>query len=142
MSFSYRSQNFLSPHDLITEARFKVQASHRGEIQERIQTMLNTRKAAQPIDKPSCGSVFKNPDPENNIHAWKVIADCGFRGKSRGGAQVSEMHTNFIINNGGAKASDVRALIADIQQEAQNRFGIKLEEEVKIIPYNGICFVD
>lgn len=140
--YAYRTQKYLAPHDIVLEATFRVQPASRGEIQERITSMLTTRKAAQPIDKPSCGSVFKNPDPEKNIYAWKVVADCGFRGKIRGGAQVSEMHTNFIVNNGGAKSSDVRGLIEDIKGESKIRFGIQLEEEVKIIPYNGTCFVN
>jgi UDP-N-acetylmuramate dehydrogenase len=69
---------------------------------------LAKRKQSQPIDKPSCGSVFKNPAGHS---AWKLISEAGLRGKRCGGAQISEMHANFIVNNGGAKASDVKTLI-------------------------------
>lgn len=137
IQYSYRTQRYLGPHELVLEGRFRAQPGDPKEIQARIQQMLAARKASQPIDKPSCGSVFKNPDPQKNIHAWQLISQAGLRGHRIGGAQISEMHCNFIVNLGGAKASDVRALIELAKAEVKNRFGILLEEEVKLVLHKG-----
>ena len=136
MSYSYRCQHFLSPQEIILEGRFKVTEENPQVLQTRISKMLSDRKATQPLDKPSCGSVFKNPDPAKGLWAWKLIADAGLRGERRGQAQISEVHTNFIINLGGAKSSDVKELIKLAKETVQNRFGVLLEEEVKIVPYS------
>jgi UDP-N-acetylmuramate dehydrogenase len=88
---------------------------------------LARRKATQPIDYPSCGSVFKNPEGHR---AWQIIDQLGLRGHRIGDAQFSEKHSNFIINHGGAKAADVRALIELARTRAQAEFGVTLEEEV------------
>ena len=135
--YSYRTQRYLAPHELVLEGLLCVQPGDPKDIQTRIQQMLAARKASQPIDKPSCGSVFKNPDPGKNVHAWQLISQAGLRGHRIGGAQISEMHCNFIINLGEAKASDVRTLIELAKTEVKNRFGILLEEEVKLVPHKG-----
>jgi len=87
------------------------------------------KKAKQPIQFPNLGSIFKNPE---GIGAWKVIAECGLRGKTVGGAQISELHTNFIINIGGAKFSDMMTLIEEIKEKVKEKFNIELEEEIII----------
>ncbi|MEW6056725.1 MAG: UDP-N-acetylmuramate dehydrogenase [Bdellovibrionota bacterium] len=135
--YEYRSQHFLSAHEIITGGTFTCAQSTPERVQAEIQALLALRKKSQPIDKPSCGSVFKNPDPAKGLHAWKLIADTGLRGHRIGAAQISELHTNFIINLGGAKAKDVLGLISLAKNKVKDAFGISLEEEVRIIPRTG-----
>ncbi|MBI3544049.1 MAG: UDP-N-acetylmuramate dehydrogenase [Deltaproteobacteria bacterium] len=137
LSYGYRSQRFLGPHELIVGGKLRGTRSEPKKVQDEVQALLAARKKAQPIDKPSCGSVFKNPDPAKGVHAWKVVADVGLRGHRIGGAQVSELHTNFIVNLGGATASDVRALIDEAKARAKDRLGVTLEEEVQIVAHDG-----
>lgn len=135
LSFTYRSQKFLDPHEIILSAIFEIEIGEPLEVQKEIQSLLERRKKAQPIDKPSCGSVFKNPAPNQN--AWKLISDAGLRGHRIGDAQISEMHTNFIVNNGNARSKDVRSLIELAKRTVAEKFGVMLQEEVKIVPMNG-----
>ena len=87
------------------------------------------RLASQPLDRPCAGSVFRNPE---TIPAWKIVDELGLRGFTLGGAQVSEKHSNFIINaSGQAKAEDVKQLIAYIQEQAKEKFEIELITEVE-----------
>ncbi|MCL2026479.1 MAG: hypothetical protein FWG92_06710, partial [Leptospirales bacterium] len=83
-----------------------------------------------PLEYPSAGSVFKNPE---SAPAWKLVAEAGFKGRGVGGAMVSEKHSNFIVNIGGAKPSDIRALIELIQDAVMKKFSVVLEPEIKII---------
>ena len=92
--------------------------------------MLNKRKISQPLGKPSCGSVFRNP--EGNFAA-KLIQDSGLKGFRIGGAQISKKHANFIINDQKASAEDIERLINHIQKKIFEKFDIQLECEVKII---------
>jgi UDP-N-acetylmuramate dehydrogenase len=133
LRYEYRTQHFLNKNEIILRGRLRGRSAPPKTVQDEVQALLNKRKASQPIDKPSCGSVFKNPDPARGVHAWKVIADCGLRGFRKGNAQISELHTNFIVNLGGARASDVKALIDEAKKRAREKFGIELHEEVKIV---------
>lgn len=137
MHFEYRSQRFLQPDEMIVRATLCGYASDPRKVQNDLQALLGARSKSQPVDKPSCGSVFKNPEPSRGIHAWKIISDVGLRGHRLGNAQISELHTNFIVNLGGARASDVLALINEAKNRAKNQLGITLEEEVRIIPRDG-----
>jgi UDP-N-acetylmuramate dehydrogenase len=133
--YSYRAQHFLKAHELITGGKLEGRAADPKKVQDEIQNLLANRKRTQPIDKPSCGSVFKNPGLDKG--AWKLIEEAGLRGHRIGNAQISELHTNFIVNLGGAKAADVRALIAEAKARVKNKSGLILEEEVRIVPYDG-----
>ena len=97
-----------------------------------IDETLERRKSTQPVDYPSCGSVFKNPR-ESGLRAWQVIDRLGLRGHRIGNAQFAEKHSNFIINLGGASAADVRGLIELARRRASAELGISLEEEVKFL---------
>ena len=97
---------------------------------ERIRERLALRKAGQPLEYPSAGSVFRNPDGDN---AWRLIDAVGLKGKTEGGAQISEMHTNFIINRGDATAADVEALIEEAQRRVFEQYGIRLQKEVRLL---------
>ena len=97
---------------------------------EAIRALLARRKATQPIGQPSCGSVFRNPP---GAQAWRLIDSSGLRGHRIGGAQVSPMHANFIVNTGGAAASDVEALIELIIERVEAQHGVRLVPEVRIV---------
>ena len=84
--------------------------------------------ASQPLDKPSCGSVFRNPENEN---AWALIDGIGYRGRQVGGARVSEKHCNFILNVGNADAADYMKLVEEIQDKVFEKYGIRLETEME-----------
>ncbi|MCU0847773.1 MAG: UDP-N-acetylmuramate dehydrogenase [Spirochaetes bacterium] len=100
------------------------------KVRASIKSILEDRKNKHPLDFPSAGSVFKNPEGHSS---WKLINDAGLKGRKIGGAAVSELHTNFIINTGGATSSDIRGLIALIQETVSSKFGIDLENEIRMI---------
>jgi UDP-N-acetylmuramate dehydrogenase len=97
-----------------------------------IDETLARRKATQPLDYPSCGSVFKNPK-EAGLSAWQVIDRLGLRGHRIGDAQFAEKHSNFIVNLESARATDVRALIELAKRRAMEELGVRLEEEVMYV---------
>jgi UDP-N-acetylmuramate dehydrogenase len=88
------------------------------------------RRATQPIEQRSLGSTFKNPSGDS---AGRLIDACGLKGLRIGGAQVSPKHANFIVNLGGASADDVLALMAEMRDRVQERFGIELEPEIRVV---------
>ena len=97
---------------------------------EAIRALLARRKASQPIGQPSCGSVFRNPP---GAQAWRLIDSAGLRGERVGGAEVSPMHANFIVNTGSATAADIEALIARIVERVEAKHGVRLVPEVRIV---------
>ena len=92
--------------------------------------LAEARRSKQPLEYPSAGSTFKRPE---GYFAGKLIMDAGLRGYSVGGAQVAEKHCGFVINKGGATASDVVELIRDVQHDVDDKFGVTLEPEVKML---------
>ena len=90
---------------------------------------IDRRKATQP-EGHSCGSVFKNPKDQ---HAGRLIEACGLKGTRRGGAVISALHANFILNEGSASFDDIVWLVALCKEHVRDRFGVELEEEVRII---------
>jgi UDP-N-acetylmuramate dehydrogenase len=101
-----------------------------GASNDDIRTLLARRKATQPIGEWSCGSVFTNPPGD---HAARLIDTCGLKGFRIGGARVSEMHANFIVNDGSASAADIELLIAHVQRTVQARHGVELRPEVRMV---------
>ena len=97
---------------------------------EDIRVLLARRKATQPIGEWSCGSVFTNPPGD---HAARLIESSGLKGTRVGGARVSEMHANFIVNDGSASAADIEQLIRHVQQVVEQKHGVKLQTEVRIV---------
>ena len=100
------------------------------ESRRKVKELLSRRIATQPLGQPNAGSVFRNP-PGN--YAAKLIEGCGLKGRTIGGAIISEKHANFIVNQGGARAADIEALIELAQQSVKQKFGIELEREVRIV---------
>jgi UDP-N-acetylmuramate dehydrogenase len=131
-SFSYRHNHFLSPSDLVISAELKYFEEDPAKVKAQIDDLYQRRKQTQPVDYPSCGSVFMNPR-ESGLHAWQVVDRLGLRGHRIGNAQFAEKHSNFIINLGDAKAADVKGLIDLAKSRALSELGITLQEEVKFI---------
>lgn len=128
--FSYRSSVYKKNGCIITGARMKLKKADKAEIKAAMDDFLSRRKDKQPLEYPSAGSTFKRP---KNGFAGALIEQCNLKGKSIGGAQVSEKHAGFVINKGGATSSDVIALIDHIQKTVESQTGVLLEPEVIIL---------
>jgi len=127
---SYRRMD-LGDTVAVTGAVLKLpRCADAGKVRASIKSILEDRKKKHPLDYPSAGSVFKNPEGHSS---WKLINDAGLKGRKIGGAAVSDLHTNFIINTGGATSSDIRGLISLIQETVSSKFGIDLETEIRMI---------
>ena len=100
------------------------------KVKIKIDRYIAERKIKHPLDRPSAGSVFKNPP---GYSSWKLIDEAGLKGKMIGGAQVSELHTNFIINAGGASSLDIRCLIDHVKEIVLSKTGVLLEAEIKML---------
>jgi UDP-N-acetylmuramate dehydrogenase len=130
LKFQYRSNLFLPGEAIVWEAEWEIRLEDPAQVKATIDETLARRKATQPVDYPSCGSVFKNPAGHR---AWQIVDQLGLRGHRIGDAQFAEKHSNFIINHGGARAADVRALIELARTRAQAELGVTLEEEVMYV---------
>jgi UDP-N-acetylmuramate dehydrogenase len=129
--FSYRESVFKNKKNLIiVSCELFGEKGRIEDIKKETDACFFKKKESQPLDRPSAGSVFKNP---KDMFAAKMIDECGLKGKRIGGAMISEKHANFIVNAGGASASDVKDLIALIKREVLKKFKIELEEEIEII---------
>ncbi|MCZ8248684.1 MULTISPECIES: UDP-N-acetylmuramate dehydrogenase [unclassified Microcystis] len=137
LNYSYRSSSLQGDQRLVIEATFQLEATDNCEEIMAITTHnLRHRKSTQPYDRPSCGSVFRNPKPQ---FAGALIEGMGLKGYQIGGAQVSELHANFILNIGSAKASDILRLIRHVQEQVFDRWSLWLEPEVKVLgEFDGI----
>ncbi|MEP9376849.1 UDP-N-acetylmuramate dehydrogenase [Aquabacter sp. CN5-332] len=129
MGFTYRHCD--APEDLIfTQALFQAEPGDAAEIAAEMERITSSREATQPIKSRTGGSTFKNPDGQK---AWQLVDKAGCRGFTLGNAQVSEMHTNFLINLGGATAADIEALGEEVRRRVRETSGISLEWEIKRI---------
>lgn len=129
LHFSYRKLAFDSPA-VITSLRFRLLRSSVGRLSQVVARVQEKRRRNQPAGYPNAGSIFKNPPGE---YAGRLIETAGLKGMTKGGAQVSAEHCNFLINVGDAKASDVRDLMSVVQEEVWKRCGLWLEPEVRLI---------
>ncbi len=158
MEFSYRSSKVKSEKLIVVSAQFQLREGTPEELlsaHEKYFENITYRQDKHPLDYPNCGSVFKNisrPEEVARIlESWDdikelvnekwhgkvsmgyVIDRLGLKGREIGGAQISEKHQNFIVNKGGAKASDVKNLIVEVEEEMQESFGITPEVEIEIV---------
>jgi UDP-N-acetylmuramate dehydrogenase len=131
MKFSYRTSVLqkIKP-GIVIEAVFQLQQGEKGSIVAEMQKNKDYRKDTQPYNFPCAGSIFRNPLPN---YAGKLIEVAGLKGYSIGGAKISEMHGNFIVNAGNAKAGDVLDLIQHVKDTIYDLYEIKMETEVEII---------
>jgi UDP-N-acetylmuramate dehydrogenase len=127
--FGYRSLA-LYPAEIVVAGVFHLAPGSAAEIKGRIEGFVAHRRNFQRVSYPNAGSFFKNPA---GAQAWRLIDEAGLRGYRIGGAQVSEAHTNFLVNRGGAAAKDFLELSALIKERVKAASGITLEEEVRIV---------
>ncbi|MCI9348682.1 MAG: UDP-N-acetylmuramate dehydrogenase [Oscillibacter sp.] len=131
MAFGYRRSLLTDCPDAVAlSAEFRLPPGDPVQIREEMQRLMERRKASQPLEWPSAGSTFKRPEGH---FAGTLIEQCGLKGLSVGGAQVSEKHAGFIVNRGGASSSDIAALIRLVQERVYERTGVQLEPEVKFV---------
>lgn len=130
MEMGYRTTLPLKRGGIVLAARFALQKGDPEAIAARMKALNARRRDKQPLNFPSAGSVFKRP---KGFFAGALIEEAGLKGRTVGGAQVSDKHAGFIINIGGATARDVLQLIGEVQEAVSARFGISLETEVRVI---------
>jgi len=138
LRFAYR-QTELPEGWVIVEAVLEGPKGDAAELHARMETQLKKRDETQPTKERSAGSTFRNPagfsstgqaDDTHDLKAWKVIDDAGMRGARRGGAQMSKMHSNFMINTGGATAADLEGLGEEVRKKVYDSSGLTLEWEI------------
>jgi UDP-N-acetylenolpyruvoylglucosamine reductase len=130
LGLEYRRSG-LEPGEVVAGAEFRLTPRPLEEIKATIAEMQAQRKAAQPTNKRTFGSVFKNP--EHELTAGRMLEACGLRGHRIGGAQISPRHANFIENAGDARSADAIALMAEARRRALDEFGVELEHEVQLL---------
>ena len=138
LDFAYRHSRLQEEPLVVLSVRFRLNAGHDpADVSRRTSANLHSRTSTQPYQQPSCGSVFRNPEPHK---AGQLIEALGLKGLSIGGAQVSPIHANFIVNTGAATATEIDQLIGAVQQRIQAAHGITLHTEVKRLgPFEGIA---
>ena len=130
LDLSYRHSIVPEKGYIVLGGKLQLKKGNEQEIRERMAELAQQRREKQPLQYPSAGSTFKRPE---GYFAGKLISDAGLKGKTIGGAQVSEKHAGFIVNIGGATTKDILDLIAFCQKTVQEQFGVTLETEVKIV---------
>ncbi len=136
LRFSYRRSVFSDGQRLVLRVKLRLRPGDPAEIREKMADMAQRRKEKQPLEYPSAGSAFKRPAPLADgtpVYAAALIDQCGLKGRSVGGAQVSEKHAGFIVNQGGATFGDVLRLMEQVQETVLKQTGVALEPEVKIL---------
>ncbi|KOY78225.1 UDP-N-acetylenolpyruvoylglucosamine reductase [Apilactobacillus kunkeei] len=130
LDFGYRHSAVQDQNDIVLEATFKLSTGDKDEIQAEMDRLNELRESKQPLDLPSCGSVFKRPE---GYFAGKLIHDAGLQGYQSGGAQVSKKHAGFIVNIDNATATDYLNVIKHVQETVYAKNKVHLETEVRII---------
>ncbi len=130
LGLSYRHSN-LRHGQVVVQAELRLERRPPGEIKARVRELNAQRKAAQPTNKRTFGSVFKNP--EHELSAGRMLDACGLRGFRIGGAQISPKHANFIENAGGARTEDALALMVEARRRAREQYGVDLQHEVEFL---------
>ena len=130
LGLRYRASG-LRHGQVVARAEFRLEPRPLAEIKATVAEMQARRKAAQPTNKRTFGSVFKNP--EHELTAGRMLEACGLRGFRIGGAQISPKHANFIENADGASSADAIALVAEARRRAREQFGVLLHPEVQLL---------
>lgn len=131
MDFGYRRSLLAGhPEAAVLWAEFRLTPGDPEEIRRRMRELMERRRASQPLEYPSAGSTFKRPEGH---YAGALIQQCGLKGLTVGGAQVSEKHAGFVINRGGATCGDVLELVRQVRQRVLGETGVRLEMEVRVL---------
>jgi UDP-N-acetylmuramate dehydrogenase len=130
LGLSYRHSD-LRHGQVVAEVEYRLVPRPEEEIKERVAELVAQRKATQPTNKRTFGSVFKNP--EHELGAGRMLEACGLKGHRIGGAVISPMHANFIENAGGATTADALALMAEARRRAREQYGVELHHEVELL---------
>ncbi len=129
LKLSYRHSAYYDNDCIITGLYLKLNKGDKAEIKEKMDDLISRRRNKQPLEFPSAGSTFKRPE---GYFAGALIEECGLRGRSVGGAQVSEKHCGFVINKGGATCKDVLELCKICSDTVYDKKGVKLEMEIRV----------
>lgn len=132
LDFSYRHSIFQNSNYIILKAYFKLEKGNKKEIRDLISERKERRKNTQPLEYPSAGSVFRNPQDK---YAGKLIEDCGLKGKIYGGAMISDKHANFIINKENATSEDILYLMNLVQRKVKENYNIDLYREQELFNF-------
>ena len=137
--FGYRKSVFSENRMLILKVRFALNQGDRAEIKAKMDDFAARRREKQPLEYPSAGSTFKRPAPVDGqpVYAAALIEQCGLKGLTVGGAQVSEKHAGFVINKGGAVCDDIVKLMAQVRERVFRETGVTLEPEVRYLGKEG-----
>ena len=130
LDMGYRKSRVASDGLIVLSATFGLERGEPERIRATMDDLMSRREEKQPLDLPSAGSTFKRPEGH---FAGKLIMDAGLQGYRVGGAEVSRKHAGFVVNVGGATASDVHAVIEHVQDEVERQFGVRLEPEVRFL---------
>ena len=130
LGLSYRHSN-LNHGQVVVQAELRLHPRPPAEIKAEVAALNAQRKAAQPTNRRTFGSVFKNPAHE--LSAGRMLEACGLKGQRIGGAQISPKHANFIENAGGARSEDAVALMAEARLRAREQYGVELRHEVELL---------
>lgn len=132
LDLSYRHSIIFEKNYIVLAAHIRLSREDKTQIRNRMNELAGARKEKQPLEYPSAGSTFKRPE---GYFAGKLIQDAGLKGYTVGGAQVSEKHSGFVINRGGATAEEVRFLIRQVRSKVKQQFGVELEPEVRMLGF-------
>jgi UDP-N-acetylenolpyruvoylglucosamine reductase len=130
LGLAYRHSD-LPENAVVAAVEYRLTPRPPEEIKETVRELVARRKATQPTNKRTFGSVFKNPDHE--LGAGRLLESCGLKGFTIGGAMISPMHANFIENAGGATTAEALALMAEARRRAREQYGVELEHEVRLL---------
>ena len=135
LKFAYRRCGLVREgRHIVVAAEFSLKPNAKEAIKGRMRELASLRRRTQPLGMPSSGSVFKNPPGD---YAGRLIEAASLKGTQIGGAQVSTVHGNFIVNTGDARAEDVRRLIELVRRRVEEEFGVRLELEVELVGWDG-----
>jgi UDP-N-acetylmuramate dehydrogenase len=130
MDFSYRHSILENSELILLSATFKLKKGDINEIKGKMKDLMERRITKQPLDRPSCGSFFKRP---KDNYASALVDQCGLKGFTVGGAQISEKHAGFVINAGNATTADILELARQVTEIVKEKCGVTLEREVRVI---------
>ncbi len=130
MQLSYRHSVFSGRRCVITSVTMRLEKGDKSEIKAKMEELMSRRKEKQPLEFPSCGSTFKRPV---GYFAAALIEECGLKGYTVGGAQVSEKHSGFVINRGGASYEDVMSVVKHVKDTVREQKGVELECEMLVL---------